>query len=46
MEKNERAELRADEPRRPWKKPVLHEEDYSVTETSFVATGSDFGIYS
>ena len=33
-------------PRRPWRKPVLEENDYSVIQAATIGTGTDFGIYS
>lgn len=46
MEKKEQPITEPDEPCRIWSKPVLREEDYSLTATGFLTEGPDMGIYS
>lgn len=46
MEKKERLNIETGEPRRAWNKPVLREEDYSVTASAPISAGTDAGFYS
>lgn len=46
MQNKERPSLETSEPRRAWNKPVLREEDYSLTANAPIGNGVDLGFYS